>query len=179
MSEAIRAHVIENGRIANTILVASLDALPGMVLVDADLVGGQIGDAWDETAGQPIPSPPPGVDLATIKVARNAEINTWRAAANVSTFPHAGKVIACDALSRSDIDGVANHIALFGTFPAGFPGAWKAVDNTLIPLPDVDAFRAMYASMTAQGTENFNHSQSLKAALALATTPEEVAAIEW
>jgi hypothetical protein len=120
-----------------------------------------------------------GVDLAAAKGAKNDQINTWRAAANLSTFPHAGKQIACDTLSRSDIDGVANHIALFGQFPVGFPGAWKAVDNTLILLADVDAFRAMYASMTAQGTENFNHSQSLKAALAMATTPEEVAAIEW
>lgn len=118
-------------------------------------------------------------DIGVLVAAKNVAINTWRAAANLSSFPHAGKVIACDALSRSDIDAVANHIALFGAFPAGFPGGWKAVDNSLVMLPDLDAFRAMYASMTAQGTENFNHSQSLKAALALATTPEEVAAIEW
>lgn len=123
--------------------------------------------------------PPADPDLAGLQATKNLEINAWRAAANLSTFPHAGKLIACDELSRSDIDGVANHIALFGTFPTGFPGGWKAVDNTVIPLPNVNAFRAMYASMTAQGTENFNHSQSLKAALALATTPEEVAAIEW
>ena len=68
-----------------------------------------------------------------------------------------------------------HNIALFGEFPAGFPGGWKATDNTVIPLADVDAFRAMYASMTAQGTENFNHSQDLKAQLAFAKTPEEIA----
>lgn len=117
--------------------------------------------------------------LAQQKAAKNEQINAWRAAANLSTFPHAGKFIACDELSRSDIDGVANHIALFGEFPAGFPGGWKATDNTVLPLADVDAFRAMYASMTAQGTENFNHSQELKAQLALAATLEEIAAIQW
>jgi hypothetical protein len=37
----------------------------------------------------------------------------------------------------------------------------------------------MYTSMTAQGTENFNHAQALKALLAAAGTPEEIAAIEW
>lgn len=119
------------------------------------------------------------VSLDVVKAEKNQRINAWRAAANLSTFPHAGKHIACDALSRSDIDGVANNIALFGAFPDGFPGVWKATDNTMIPLPDVDAFRAMYASMTAQGTENFNHAQALKAQLAAASTPEEVAAIYW
>ncbi len=114
-----------------------------------------------------------------LRAAKNEEINAARAAANLSTFPHEGKRFACDSLSRSDIDGVANHIALFDSFPEGFPGAWKSVDNTMLPLVDVDAFRAMYASMTAQGAENFNHSQELKAALAAANTPEEIAAIRW
>lgn len=108
-----------------------------------------------------------------------ANINIWRAGANSTLFTHAGKHVACDSLSRSDLDGVANHIALSGALPDGFPGAWKAIDNTLIPLPDTDAFRAMYASMTAQGTANFNHSQDLKARLAAATTSEEIAAIVW
>lgn len=123
--------------------------------------------------------PPAVVDLATLKASKNEQINAWRAAANLSTFPHAGKQISCDALSRSDIDGVANNIALFGVFPEGFPMGWKTTDNTMIPLADVDAFRAMFASMTAQGTENFNHAQALKVQLAAAITPEDVAAIEW
>lgn len=118
-------------------------------------------------------------DLAELRAVKNADIDAWRAAANASTFPHAGKQIACDALSRSDLDGVAHHIALFGAFPDGFPGGWKATDKTMLPLADVDAFRAMYASMTAQGADNFNHSQALKAALAVASTPEEIAAIRW
>lgn len=119
----------------------------------------------------------PNID--ELRAAKNEEINAARADANLSTFPHEGKHFACDSLSRSDIDGVANHIALFDGFPEGFPGAWKAVDNTMLPLADVDAFRAMYASMTAQGAENFNHSQELKVQLAAASTPEEIAAIQW
>jgi hypothetical protein len=117
--------------------------------------------------------------LSDQRTAKNDQINAWRAEANLSTFPHAGKQIACDALSRSDIDGVANNIALSGGFPSGFPMAWKATDNTFIQLADVDAFKAMYASMTAQGTENFNHAQALKARLAAASSPEEIAAIAW
>lgn len=118
-------------------------------------------------------------NLDVLRAEKNAEIDNWRARANMSSFVHGDKRIACDQLSRSDIDGVASHIALFGAFPEGFPGGWKATDKTMLPLADVDAFRAMYHSMTAQGTENFNHSQELKAALAAASTPEEIAAIHW
>lgn len=108
------------------------------------------------------------------------QINTWRAQANQSTFTHLGKVIACDPLSRSDIDAVAaGSIGLKGAFPAGFPGVWKAVDNTYLPMPNVAAFVAMYDSMTAQGAANFTHSQTLKAAVAAATTTEQLNAIKW
>lgn len=118
-------------------------------------------------------------EFAAAKTAKNIQINAWRATANQTTFPHAGKLIACDALSRSDIDAVANSVSLTGAFPAGFPGAWKAVDNTYIMLPNVDAFKAMHASMTLQGTINFGRSQTLKADLAAATTLEQVNALTW
>jgi len=132
-----------------------------------------IGQVIDGTA--PLVEP----TLDELRAAKNAEINAWRASANLSTFPYAGKLFSCDTVSRSDIDGVANHIGLFGTFPDGFPGAWRALDNSMHPLPDVDAFRALFAGMAAQGTENFNYSQRLKAQLDLATTSEEIAAIVW
>lgn len=119
----------------------------------------------------------PNID--DIRTSKNAQINTWRALANQSTFTHLGKTIACDALSRSDIDAVAGSIALNSAFPAGFPNAWKAVDNTYLMLPDIDAFKAMYNSMTLQGTVNFGHSQDLKLALASATTIEQINLIEW
>jgi hypothetical protein len=117
--------------------------------------------------------------LAELKAAKNAEINQWRAAANQSTFPFAGKLISCDALSRSDIDAVANHIGLFGEFPDGFPMAWKTADNEYVLLPDVAAFKAMYRAMTAQGTANFDRSETLKRAVGNATDAAEVAAIAW
>jgi len=129
--------------------------------------------------GQVISGAAPAPGFAALLLAKNTEIDNMRAAANASAFPYGGKMIASDPLSRSDIDGVANHIALFGTFPEGFPGGWKATDKTMLPLADVDAFRAMYAAMTEQGTRNFNHSQELKVRLAAASTPEEIAAITW
>lgn len=121
----------------------------------------------------------PALDLGPTKVAKNLKINSWREQANFTTFPYSGKLIACDPLSRSDIDAVAGHIALFGTFPSGFPGAWKYTDNSYLVLADIDAFKAMYTAMTTQGTANFNYSQTLKAALAAATTLEQIETIVW
>lgn len=52
----MRAHLIENGKVANTIEVESLDFLPG--LIDAAL-GGSIGDSWDgESFTAPVPPAP-------------------------------------------------------------------------------------------------------------------------
>lgn len=141
------------------------------------------GAAWtyvDEPEAEQEPTEPPK-SLAELKAEKNEEINRARLVANQSTFPHAGKTVECDQLSRSDIDGVANHIALFGSFPPDFPGFWKAYDNSLIPMPSIDDFKAMYQSMTAQGTANFNHAQALKAQLydPSTDTPEKIAAITW
>lgn len=118
-------------------------------------------------------------DLQPLKASKNDEINAWRALANLTTFPHLGKLVACDQVSRSDIDAVANHIALFGTFTPDFPAAWKATDNTYLPMGEIEQFKAMYQSMAAQGTANFNHAQALKLQLALAGTADEIASIEW
>lgn len=168
----MRAHIIEAGKIANTIEVESLDVLPN--LIDADIHGGDVGDSWDgQTVSKEL------LDVVLARLAKNADINNWRSVANTSSFTHQGKQIACDALSRSDIDGVAGSIALTGAFPADFPGAWKAIDNSYVLLPTVDDFKALYAAMTAQGTANFLHAQALKTATAAATTQAELNAIVW
>ncbi len=43
----MRAHLVVNGVVVNTIIVDSLDALPSTTLVDADTHGGGIGWIWD------------------------------------------------------------------------------------------------------------------------------------
>lgn len=118
-------------------------------------------------------------NLNKAKLEKIQQINLWRATANQTYFTHQGKQIACDQLSRSDIDAVAANISLTGTFPAGFPGAWKAMDNSYIMLPNIAAFKAMYESMTLQGTTNFGQSQALKTQLAAATTLEQINDIIW
>jgi hypothetical protein len=57
--------------------------------------------AW-QALTPPAPAQP---TLAELKAAKNTEINTSRLAANQTTFTHQNKQIACDQLSRGDIDG--------------------------------------------------------------------------
>jgi hypothetical protein len=127
----------------------------------------------------PQPAVPPAPTFADLVFKKNADINVARAKANTGTFEHAGKTFSCDPLSRSDIDGVNGEVALTGALPQTFPGAWKAVDNTFLPIADVAAWTAFYRAMVAQGAANFAHAQQLKAQLAAATTAEEIAAIVW
>jgi len=56
----MRAHVIENNAIINTIVVDSLDIIPD--LVDAE-IGGAIGWTWND--GNPTPPPAPPVPVPT------------------------------------------------------------------------------------------------------------------
>lgn len=118
--------------------------------------------------------------LDDLKAAKNAAINAARLKANQSYFTFAGKQIATDPLSRSDIDGAHGIIVATGALPPGWPGGWKAMDNTICPIPDVPTWLAFYGAMVAQGTANFAHAQALKAQLAAATTPAEVEAVpDW
>lgn len=118
--------------------------------------------------------------LADLKAAKNAAINDARLRANQSHFTFAGKQIATDPLSRSDIDGAHGIIVATGALPPGWPGGWKAINNEYVLIPDVPTWLAFYGAMVAQGTANFNHSQALKAQLAAATTPAEVEAVpDW
>jgi len=63
----MRAHIITDGKISNTIEVESLDFLPG--LIDAE-IGGGIGDIWDgESFSKPIP-PAPTLDECKAELAK-------------------------------------------------------------------------------------------------------------
>lgn len=118
-------------------------------------------------------------NLSDLKIVKNAEINAARLAANETSFSFGGKEISCDRLSRSDIDGINGIVTLTGSLPSGFPMAWKAIDNTYVAIPDKATWTAFYGAMVAQGTANFNKSQSLKTQLAAATTNDQVDAITW
>jgi hypothetical protein len=133
-------------------------------------VGQYVQDALEDSAD---------LDLDVAKARRLAEINRARLAANTSSFTYADKAIACDALSRGDIDGVNGYVALMGDFPPGWVGKWKAADNSFVPIETLDDWKAFYAAMVNQGQSNFLYSQWLKQQVAAAGTVDDVDAIYW
>lgn len=118
-------------------------------------------------------------ELEQGKKAKNDAINKKRLELNATTFPYMGKEIAVDELSMKDILSTAIFVALNNAFPPGWPGGWKATDNSIIPLQNVNAFKNMFSALTAAGTTNFNTAQTKKAQLAAATTLEQVNAVNW
>lgn len=117
--------------------------------------------------------------LAEAKRIKNEEINAARLSANNTFFPYLGKTIACDALSRSDIDGANGVILRDNTLPTHWPGGWKTIENDWIPITTVQEWHEFYNAMYTQGIINFAKAQQLKTALAACTTVEEVKAITW
>lgn len=117
--------------------------------------------------------------LDRLRALKSQEINEWRLQANRGNFTFSGKQIQCDEVSRSDIDGVSSIVSLTGQLPATFPGQWKCADNTYLPIPDTETWRALVAAMVAKGTEHFAHSQALKAYLQTCSTPEQIEQIHW
>lgn len=154
-------------------VVYPLSVVDGYELIDA--APGAAG-GWGYSGGQFVP---PVVDLAPLKLGKNAEITAARLVANRGSFDHSGKTFACDELSRSDIDGVNGFVSLTQSLPPGWPGGWKAVDNTYLAIANVAAWIAFYGAMVATGNAHFAKAQTLKTQLAAATTPEEIGAIQW
>ncbi len=115
-------------------------------------------------------------DINKIRIEKNQEINAARLKVNRGTFTFNNKQIACDELSRSDIDAVNGVVALLGAVPIS---QWKAVDNTYVQIPDKATWINFYLAMVQTGQANFDKAQNLKATLALATTIEEVSQIKW
>ena len=121
----------------------------------------------------------PVATIAELKEKKKAEITEARAKASQGEFTYEGKLISCDALSRSDIDGTNGYVVSHNEFPGGWPGAWKAVDNSYVPITNVEAWKAFYSAMVTQGVANFIKSQTLKAQVDACTTKAQVSAINW
>lgn len=122
------------------------------------------------------------LDVRTLEQAKEAkreQINQWRITATRAGFTFDGRLVSTDELGRSDIDGTNGTVALTGAFPVGWPGYWKAEDNTLIEIPDIPTWKDFYGAMAAKGAANFATSQALKVQLAAATTAAEVEAVAW
>lgn len=78
----MRAHVIEAGKITNTVVVDSLNVLPDATMIDADLHPGSIGDGWDGEQVISAPTPPtPVPEQVTMRQARLALLGAGKLSA--------------------------------------------------------------------------------------------------
>lgn len=98
-SGMIRAHVIENGKVANTIIVNDLDFLPN--LVDASL-GGEIGDVWN---GEAFSKPPKWATIEEAKAGRLAELAEYRWLKETAGVNVNGFIIKTDEVSQAKMSG--------------------------------------------------------------------------
>lgn len=111
----------------------------------------------------------PTQSVTDLKLIWNKKVNELRAIANQTSFTFMSKEIAVDRLSRSDLDGISSYISLYGELPPGFPKVWKTLDNSYIPIPDINTFKLLIAAMVAQGSINFYKSEQLKQKIKYAT----------
>lgn len=118
-------------------------------------------------------------DLERVRHHKATELSQARAQADTSYFETGGKRIAVDALSSARITTISNYVALIGSLPAGWAGGWKAMDNSVHPIPDVAAWKAFVEAMTLQEVANHNKLQALKSELKLVKTRSGIDAMAW
>ena len=123
--------------------------------------------------------------LQALRKYKHLQINKWREEANFTHFYYLGHKIACDRLSRSDIDGTNGEIigtaVLTGTpsMPLGWVGGWKTMDNNYVPITNVEQWKAFYSAMFNCGTKNFAKSQYLKHIVDTSSDLKFVLALDW
>jgi hypothetical protein len=133
-------------------------------------IGFDTAPQWVETA-----------PIEQLRAERNAAINAWKLEANNTYFEFADEQISFKDSDRIEIQAVHNWVTLTNTMPtwADWPGAWKAISNRWVPLPDVETWKAFTLAIAERGTAHFKRAQQLKATLAAAATPAEIEAIIW
>jgi hypothetical protein len=107
--------------------------------------------------------PRPPLKLETVVEKKLKEMNSRRGLADNGSFTFQGKTVDGDSESRSKMEAITGLITLMGgQLPPGWVGGWKANDNTIIPIPDVETWVQFFGSMVAQGQANFVRSETRK-----------------
>lgn len=124
--------------------------------------------------------------LDELKIAQKAKITADRIAADTDKFTYTytdstGSSVSKEirTADKDMFDMLVADARIQKGFPANWPGGWKAIDNSYVPIANVDQWNTFFTAMYDAGIANFNHSQTLKTNIDNATTPEGVAAIVW
>lgn len=118
-------------------------------------------------------------NLPVAKALAKARISAAYLLANKTSFTFQGKEIQADEHAMTQINRTDAGIQRRGALRSDWPGAWKALDNSYIPIPDVATWGAMMDALETQGLVNFLKAQALKNSIDAAETIEEIQAISW
>lgn len=161
----MRAAIIVNGVVQNVVELDSLSQIPGTVACTAC----SIGDLYDGAVFTPPPKP-----LAEVKAAKLAELKAaWDATQNLGiqtrghTFLTGGK--ARERLDRL-LAAQANGITI--------PDTIRADDGTPVDFTAV-TIKALYDAVIKAERQAEDKYWTKRAQVNAATTPEQVAVVEW
>ena len=162
----MRAHIVENGVIKNTVEVESLGAIPGLVAA----VGNEgIGWLYD---GHAFTAPAP--DLTALRAAHWEEIKRERdRRTQQGGYQVAGKWFHSDTFSRTQQMG----LVMMG---AGIPGGlqWKTMDGSFITMTQTLAGQ-VFAAAAASDAAIFARAEQIKAAMDADPAAFDLAAHAW
>jgi len=148
----MRAHVIDGGKIVNTVEVESLGVLPGLVAAQ-----GNEGIGWSYD-GQDFTAPAP--DLTSLRAAHWEDIKRERdRRTQQGGYQVAGKWYHSDTFSRTQQMG----LVMMG---AGIPGGlqWKTMDGSFVTMTQTLAGQ-VFAAAAASDAALFARAEQIKAAM--------------
>lgn len=163
----MRAHVIENGIVINTIVVNSLDDFPN--LIDAES-GGTIGDLWD---GESFSTPSKYSTVEEAKEQKLAELAAYRYARETAGITVNGALIRTDLESQAMINGAVAYVNLNPTALIDWKAAnaWVQIDkNTVTAIGNLVGTHVQVC---------YSRERYHAEAIAALTTSEEIAAYDF
>ena len=124
----------------------------------------------------------PEATLEELKIAKRAEINAARDAAEQSGFEYMGKTFDSDPISCRRISCAAQAMAVMPAVIGDEQGeptiTWTCQDNTTIDLTAAE-LQGLVAALAQWSNSCHQKATALKTALAAAKTAAEIAEISW
>ena len=162
----MRAHIVENGVISNTVEVESLSVIPGLVAAVGDEGIGWVYDGHAFNAPLPDLTALRAAHWDAIKVERDKRIQT-------GGYQAAGKWFHSDTFSRTQQMG----LVMMG---AGIPGGlqWKTMDGSFVTMTQTLAGQ-VFAAAAASDAAIFARAEQIKATMEADPAAFDLAAHAW
>lgn len=162
----MRAHVINGGKIVNTVEVESLGVLPGLVAAQGNEGIGWLYDGHAFTA--PVP------DLTALRAAHWKDIKAERdKRIQTGGYQAAGKWFHSDTFSRTQQMGL---VMMGASIPGGLQ--WKTMDGSFVTMTQTLAGQ-VFAAAAASDAALFARAEQIKATMDADPAAFDLAAHAW